>query len=89
MTLDHGKSNSVTIDHVVPRASGGSNRRDNQVGACDICNMLKANLSRDEFLAAYPMLLHRHITMRRRAAVRRSVAISRLTARGSAVDLLP
>lgn len=33
----------LTVDHVVPRARGGSDRNDNLVACCMVCNQKKAN----------------------------------------------
>lgn len=38
-----------TVDHVVPRASGGRSSKRNMVMACRDCNTAKGNLSLDEF----------------------------------------
>ena len=32
-----------TIDHLVPRAKGGTNTRSNLVSACGLCNMIKSD----------------------------------------------
>lgn len=55
MDRDNGSRLSVTIDHKLPRARGGADSRDNIVGACLECNLEKANLTEQEFLALlYP-----------------------------------
>jgi hypothetical protein len=38
-----GKDNTVTADHIIPRAHGGSDERDNLAGACVTCNQKKAD----------------------------------------------
>lgn len=35
---------TATIDHVIPRAKGGSNQPDNCVMACDACNSMRNEL---------------------------------------------
>ena len=37
------KSNSMTIDHVIPKNKGGKDRWDNLVAACSKCNTKKGN----------------------------------------------
>lgn len=39
-----------TEDHIIPRCKGGSNDRDNRVGACRDCNNKKGRKSLEEFL---------------------------------------
>lgn len=39
-----------TIDHIVPRASGGLNHEDNYVVACYECNQKKGSKSFDDFV---------------------------------------
>jgi 5-methylcytosine-specific restriction endonuclease McrA len=38
-----GKENPTTLDHVVPKARGGSTTRQNLVGCCGDCNITKAH----------------------------------------------
>lgn len=38
-----GKDNTVTADHIIPRAHGGTDDRDNLAGACVTCNQKKAD----------------------------------------------
>lgn len=53
-----GASNiPLQIEHVVPRAKGGSDRISNLTLACNDCNQIKGKLSIDEFLVNKPMLL--------------------------------
>lgn len=40
-----------SIDHIVPRAAGGSSEQSNIVLACRRCNFRKADLRSDELLA--------------------------------------
>lgn len=40
---ERGWSDSATLDHVVPRARGGTDARDNLVVACALCNEVKAD----------------------------------------------
>lgn len=39
----------ITVDHVVPRSKGGSDAVNNLVLSCPRCNLLKNDLSLDEF----------------------------------------
>ena len=45
---------TVTLDHVYPRAHGGPNIAGNVVAACGSCNRLKADLLPSEFFLRYP-----------------------------------
>ncbi len=36
---------TMTVDHVVPKSKGGSNRPANKVAACEKCNQLKGDKS--------------------------------------------
>lgn len=47
----------LTIDHVVPRVKGGSNRLSNLVLACAKCNQVKGTRSIEEFLKGQPETL--------------------------------
>jgi hypothetical protein len=38
-----GKENPTTLDHVVPKARGGSMTRKNLIAACGDCNILKSS----------------------------------------------
>jgi 5-methylcytosine-specific restriction endonuclease McrA len=38
MTLERGKPNTATKDHVIPRYHGGSDRQRNLAAACSRCN---------------------------------------------------
>lgn len=38
-----GKENPTTLDHVVPRAKGGSTIKKNLIAACGDCNILKSS----------------------------------------------
>lgn len=53
MVIEIGYANSVTIDHVVPKCRGGSNKRHNTVAACWRCNFLKGELTENEFRKLY------------------------------------
>jgi 5-methylcytosine-specific restriction endonuclease McrA len=46
-----GVGSSITRDHLVPRARGGSNRPDNIVAACRSCNVSKQAKSVEDFRA--------------------------------------
>jgi hypothetical protein len=39
-----GICGTLTIEHVIPRSRGGSNRRENRVAACRACNELKGDM---------------------------------------------
>lgn len=44
-----GRSDAtLTIDHVIPRSRGGTNRWDNLITACKSCNTLKGNRTPEE-----------------------------------------
>ncbi len=50
------KNVPLQVEHVVPKAKGGSNRISNLTLACDACNKAKGTLSLEEFLNAKPAL---------------------------------
>lgn len=55
-----GKENiPLQIEHIVPRAKGGSNRISNLCLACEKCNLTKGPKSIEEFLKKKPDLLKR------------------------------
>ena len=39
-----GRKHPTTLDHVVPRAKGGSQDRRNLIGACGACNLEKSDM---------------------------------------------
>lgn len=41
--------NTMTIDHIIPFADGGSNELDNLQAVCQQCNQLKANIYPEQF----------------------------------------
>lgn len=43
MTLEHNHKHSLTRDHVIPRASGGTSHSFNMVAACAACNREKSD----------------------------------------------
>jgi hypothetical protein len=51
------KNIPLQVEHIVPKAKGGSNRISNLTLACDVCNKAKGTLSLEEFLSAKPALL--------------------------------
>lgn len=44
-------ANLATVDHVIPRAMGGSNSADNLVTACFTCNTQKAKRTAEAYAA--------------------------------------
>jgi 5-methylcytosine-specific restriction endonuclease McrA len=65
----------LEIDHVVPRAGGGSNRVSNLTLACRPCNQAKAALAIEAFLAGDPQRLAR-IKARARAPLNDAAAVN-------------
>jgi hypothetical protein len=51
------KNIPLQVEHVIPKAKGGSNRISNLTLACDVCNKAKGVLSLEEFLKDKPALL--------------------------------
>ena len=51
------KDNPLTLDHIVPRAAGGSDRPDNIVAACRRCNHAKGDQPVDQFMHRRPTML--------------------------------
>lgn len=47
------KDGSATLDHVVPRASGGTSRFTNAIPACNTCNNDKGNMTVHSFRIRY------------------------------------
>ena len=47
------RNNFLTVDHINPKASGGTNKRDNLVCACKKCNTKKGNMSLKKFVKRY------------------------------------
>ena len=54
-----GKDNPLTLDHIVPRAAGGTDRPDNITTACRRCNLAKADQPVEQFLSRRPAALAR------------------------------
>lgn len=55
--IDTRPANSIwqrTLDHVIPRAQGGTNRQHNLVTACWPCNMMKGDRTPEQ--AGMPLL---------------------------------
>jgi hypothetical protein len=50
MRPEFGFQNSATIEHLLPRSLGGSNRVDNLQSACARCNRTRGIQNHDEFL---------------------------------------
>lgn len=53
-----------SIDHLVPWSQGGTNKRENLVAACHICNEMKGDGSHED-LIAYCMDLETTMTQKR------------------------
>ena len=51
------KNIPLQVEHIVPKAKGGSNRISNLTLACGVCNKIKGKSSLEEFLSANPALL--------------------------------
>ena len=43
MTLTLNKSNTATIDHIIPKAQGGLSNEFNEVASCSDCNNWKSD----------------------------------------------
>jgi|SRR6476620_12645082 len=56
---DFGKANAVikTVDHVIPESKGGADKYINTVYACEHCNVLKSDLTLDEFIKKVEKLI--------------------------------
>ena len=54
-----GKDNPLTLDHIVPRAAGGTDRPDNITAACRQCNHAKGDQPAEHFLHRRPSALAR------------------------------
>jgi 5-methylcytosine-specific restriction endonuclease McrA len=71
-----GKENiPLQIEHIVPRAKGGSNRLSNLCLACEKCNLAKGTKSIEEFLKKKPDLLKR-ILAQAKAPLRDAAAVN-------------
>lgn len=83
----------LEMDHVEPRARGGSDRVANRVPACHACNQAKADKLLEEFLADRPEVLAR-VQAQRQAPLKDAAAVNatrfalyqRLQATGLAVE---
>jgi 5-methylcytosine-specific restriction endonuclease McrA len=83
----------LEMDHVEPRARGGSDRVANRVPACHACNQAKADKLLEEFLADRPDVLAR-VQIQRKAPLKDAAAVNatrlvlyrRLQATGLAVE---
>lgn len=62
------KTNRLTIDHIIPRAKGGSCSIENKVIACWDCNRIKGDMWPDDFLAHIRELAQRFNVELQRAA---------------------
>ena len=70
-----GKNIPLQVEHIVPRAAGGSNRITNLTLACGPCNMRKAALPLATFLANDPVRLAR-IQKQAKASLRDAAAVN-------------
>lgn len=48
--MDLGYSHTATVEHVVPRHSGGEKKKFNEVAACSKCNSLKGGMPIGDWL---------------------------------------
>lgn len=51
MTLQRGRENTATVEHLTARAKGGKSKPDNLAASCKCCNSDKATLSASEYFA--------------------------------------
>lgn len=58
-----GKSNNLTLDHVVPRSKGGKDTWENLVTCCTNCNSEKADLEIEEWGKDHPKPFKPHYLM--------------------------
>lgn len=49
MTEIHGKKNSVTVEHVIPKSLGGDDHKDNLAASCSRCNNRRGTKDAYEF----------------------------------------
>ena len=71
-----GKSNCrLQLDHIVPRAKGGSNRASNLTLACEPCNRAKGDQDIREFLKEKPEVLQR-VLAQAKAPLRDAAAVN-------------
>jgi hypothetical protein len=83
----------LELDHVEPKARGGSDRLSNRVPACHACNQAKADTFLEAFLTGRPEVLSR-IQAQRKAPLQDAAAVNatrfalyrRLQARGLSVE---
>jgi hypothetical protein len=69
------KNVPLQIEHIVPKAIGGSNRVSNLTLACGPCNMRKGARSIEAFLVSKPALLRR-ILLQAKASLRDAAAVN-------------
>jgi len=50
LTLERGKHNTLSLDHLTPLSRGGSNTIENVVPSCIVCNLAKHMMTADEFV---------------------------------------
>lgn len=51
------KYNDMTIDHIIPLSSGGTNEKDNLELSCLRCNLMKSNMDFPEFFRSISEIL--------------------------------
>ena len=55
------QSNPLTVDHILPRAEGGTNSQDNLACCCRICNNKKGKMLLTDFIQKYKININRYI----------------------------
>jgi 5-methylcytosine-specific restriction endonuclease McrA len=47
---DKREIENLHLDHILPKSLGGKDRKDNLITACCSCNLIKGNLTQEDFL---------------------------------------